>query len=331
MERRRVPDPMLPGYRFGPLSGADLPAVAGLIAAENQHDGVEDVVTLASLERTLLDVWSPLESDSIVARDESGRAVAYARVFAKPVPVSLAFADGELHCHPDHRGTELEPRLLEWVLATGRARLAGAAAALEPHLRIHCDERQAGKRALFERFGFVARRVFWRMRRDLAEPIPAVELPDGLELSTYRPELDAGLMEAFNETFGDHWGFEPILEEDWRVFFTGNSEFRGDLTRVLLEGGEIVGYSLNYHDPEECGRLGEQRGWIGQLGVCRSWRKRGLAKLLLCVSMQAFQDAGLESAILGVDAENLTGAVAIYERVGFKPIRRVLLFARDPE
>ena len=38
--------------------------------------------------------------------------------------------------------------------------------------------------------------------------------------------------------------------------------------------------------------------------------------------MEAFAAAGLEAATLGVDAENPTGALGVYERVGFRPIRR---------
>jgi ribosomal protein S18 acetylase RimI-like enzyme len=44
--------------------------------------------------------------------------------------------------------------------------------------------------------------------------------------------------------------------------------------------------------------------------------------------MEAFAAAGLEAATLGVDAENPTGALGIYERVGFRPIRRSVRLQR---
>ncbi len=73
---------------------------------------------------------------------------------------------------------------------------------------------------------------------------------------------------------------------------------------------------------------GVREGWVGQLGVRRAWRRRGLATALLVRSMEAFRAAGLEAATLGVDTENPTGALGIYERVGFRPIRRFVRLRR---
>ena len=44
--------------------------------------------------------------------------------------------------------------------------------------------------------------------------------------------------------------------------------------------------------------------------------------------MRAFRDAGLDAATLGVDAENPTGALGVYERVGFRPVRRSVRLQR---
>jgi ribosomal protein S18 acetylase RimI-like enzyme len=44
--------------------------------------------------------------------------------------------------------------------------------------------------------------------------------------------------------------------------------------------------------------------------------------------MRAFRDTGFDAAILGVDAENPTGALGVYERVGFGPVRRSVRMQR---
>jgi ribosomal protein S18 acetylase RimI-like enzyme len=45
--------------------------------------------------------------------------------------------------------------------------------------------------------------------------------------------------------------------------------------------------------------------------------------------MHAFKAAGYEFAGLGVDTENLTGALRIYERLGFRVVNRVLVYSKS--
>ena len=71
---------------------------------------------------------------------------------------------------------------------------------------------------------------------------------------------------------------------------------------------------LNEKENEEYNRL---RGWTEDISVRRPWRRRGLARALLTRSLQMFKDMGMDHAALGVDTENTTGALNLYESVGF--------------
>ena len=62
-----------------------------------------------------------------------------------------------------------------------------------------------------------------------------------------------------------------------------------------------------------------------------AWRKRGVATALLCATMHAFKAEGLQEALLGVDTQNLSGALRVYERVGFKPIKRFMQYEKAVE
>ena len=53
------------------------------------------------------------------------------------------------------------------------------------------------------------------------------------------------------------------------------------------------------------------------MSVRRPWRRRGLARALVAESLRALRDAGMTSAVLGVDADNPTGALGVYEDNGF--------------
>jgi ribosomal protein S18 acetylase RimI-like enzyme len=59
--------------------------------------------------------------------------------------------------------------------------------------------------------------------------------------------------------------------------------------------------------------------WINSVGTRRAWRGRGVATALLQEVLHAAAGAedGLERAILGVDAENPTGALRVYRALGF--------------
>ena len=62
-------------------------------------------------------------------------------------------------------------------------------------------------------------------------------------------------------------------------------------------------------------------GWVMELGVRKAARGRGIASALLRRSFREIAARGCERAGLGVDAQNETGAVALYEKVGLKQVR----------
>ena len=83
------------------------------------------------------------------------------------------------------------------------------------------------------------------------------------------------------------------------------------------ENGEPVGVAICERGIEG----DEHTGWIHVLAVRRPWRG-GLGSALLRASFAALMSAGLRRAMLGVDAENTTGAVRLYERAGMRVAHR---------
>jgi mycothiol synthase len=323
------PDP--PEYTWRPQRREDIPAMIELLLAVEKADQRILVETPEDFEREFDDPWYNPETDSLLARTADGRAVAFLRTFVSPEPEEEVQAWLWFEVHPEHRGRGLEEFLIEWAGARGRQRLLAMPDGLPRSLRVGFQDTQHASIALVERHGFRPIRYFYRMRRDLGQPIPEATLPDGLTLRTFTPDMSAALKDAFNESFRDHWNFHTVSEEDWQTFFMQRSSFRPDLTLLVMDGDQIAGYSINRVSPEENAREGFNEGWIGQLGVRRPWRKRGIATALLCASMTAFKGEGLDYATLGVDAENPTGALHIYERVGFFVAKRYIQFSKPIE
>ena len=323
--------PALPGYTWRPARRADAPAIYQLRLAADQADDGGGAGTLQDAELLFEDAWINTETDSLIALTPEGQVAVMIGVFVNPEPEEEARAFLGDTLHPAHRGRGLEAFVLAWAEARGRQRLRAIPGDRPRVLRNGSADHLVQRIALLESRGFRPIRYFYRMRRDFSQPIPDSPLPEGLTLRTYSPDLSDALREAFNESFRDHWGFEPVTPEDWQLFVVGRDIFRPDLTFVVLDGDEIAGYSINRVDPDENARRGIDEGWVGQLGVRRAWRKRGLASALLCESMRAFKAEGLDHATLGVDAENLTGALAIYERLGFAPVKRFIAFAKPAD
>jgi mycothiol synthase len=160
--------------------------------------------------------------------------------------------------------------------------------------------------------GYAPLRFFFHMRIDLNGPPPAPEWPEGIEVETFRPGEERAVHDASEEAFADHWEFAPHSFEEFLHELVGVEDFDPSLWLVAREGDQVAGVSLCR--PFAPGRPGV--GWVRVLAVRRPWRRRGLALALLHHSFGAFWERGTRSVGLGVDGENLTGAVRLYEKAG---------------
>jgi ribosomal protein S18 acetylase RimI-like enzyme len=174
-------------------------------------------------------------------------------------------------------------------------------------------------------------RHFYAMVRPTLDDLPDAPLPAGLEIRDVQPEDMQAIFEAEVEAFRDHWGFaEPDATERDR-FFNDPVESDTSLWRVAWDGPQVAGMVRSYIHPEQNERLGQKRGWVEHISVRRPWRRRGLARALIAASFPLLRERGMTEAALGVDAQNESGAVGIYERCGFRVVSRSSDFSRTLE
>jgi ribosomal protein S18 acetylase RimI-like enzyme len=86
---------------------------------------------------------------------------------------------------------------------------------------------------------------------------------------------------------------------------------------VAWDGDQVAGSVMTYIWRSENAKLGVRRGWLERIAVRRPWRRRGLARALIASALIGLRDAGMDDAMLGVDTENVTGALGLYESMGF--------------
>jgi mycothiol synthase len=326
-----LPDPVpsLPGAAWRPLTVDDVAAYVLLHEDARAVDAGPEVMTEEIARHELANPTSPIATNTLALALPDGSLAASMLVHERlhGIESRRVFLWGVTH--PDVRGLGIGTAILAWGIARADEILAGQPAELLRLVETFAEVRLADAVTLYEAAGFRPARWYFDMRRDLREPLPAMPDLRGLRLVPYAAPMSQPLLAIHNEAFRDHWGSEPLTPEIWGRDFVGDPFFRGDLSFVVLDGEEIAGYTVNYVVESDWEAAGVREGWVGQLGVRRPWRRRGVATALLVRSMEAFVGAGLEAATLGVDAENPTGALGVYERVGFRPIRRSVRLQRQ--
>jgi ribosomal protein S18 acetylase RimI-like enzyme len=170
---------------------------------------------------------------------------------------------------------------------------------------------------------------FWRssftMEIDLPSRPPAPRVPAGIEVRPYREEDAGAVIAAMNEAFVEDPFWHRVDPESFRTVYAGSRHGRAALWRVAWVGEEVAGCVL----PDPSRGADTSLGWVRILAVRAPWRRRGLGEALLRVALRDHYDRGLRRAGLGVDAENPTGAVALYERVGMRTVYRLDNWVKD--
>jgi ribosomal protein S18 acetylase RimI-like enzyme len=172
---------------------------------------------------------------------------------------------------------------------------------------------------LVEQRGYRLWRSAYTMHVVLHETPPEVpRLPNGLEVRPYRRRDEDPLRAALDESFANDPFFHEATPAHFREFFLRARGFDPSLWLLAWDGQELAGFVLAF--PERPGEV--NLGWIQSLGVRIPWRHRGLGEALLRAAINELHARGLRRVGLGVDAENETGALRLYERVGMRVVRQ---------
>jgi ribosomal protein S18 acetylase RimI-like enzyme len=238
---------------------------------------------------------------------------------------TLSIRDGHAVHHlwgrirPEWRRRGIGRAMFRWNERRTRKRAADDPQFAGPEAVIggFASEFEPGAEALFESEGYQAfRYAFTMIHRHVrdAEPIP---MPDGVEIRPVTPDQHRAIFEADDEAFEDHFEHRPATEADFEATF-GQPDVDTSLWRVGWDGDEVAGGIMTTIWKEENEALGVNRAWLESVFTRRRWRRRGLARALVGATLVELRKRGVEEALLGVDAENPTGALQLYEGLGFE-------------
>jgi ribosomal protein S18 acetylase RimI-like enzyme len=179
-----------------------------------------------------------------------------------------------------------------------------------------------------EAAGFTAIRYGYTMVRPNLDDLPEADLPPGVEIRDVRPEHLRAIWDAATEAFRDAWGEIETSDADYQRYLTDPVESDTSLWRIAWAGDEVVGQVRSFINAAENEERGRLRGYTESISVRRRWRRRGIARALIVASLRLLRERGMTEAALGVDTENVTGALRVYESCGFVPVSRTALYRK---
>ena len=320
--------PSIRGLHFRRFEGAsDYPKMIAVIDAckEADHDERSEKVEDLKNQYTHLVNCDPFQDMLFV--EVKDQVIAYARVawFEEVSPKANVYFHF-FFLVPAWRGKGIEEAILRWCEAR-LSQIASAHPKDREHLySVEATEFQQDKIELFAGNGYKPVRYFTLMSRPLDE-IPTAELPRGFEVRPVLPEQEYEIWRASVEAFRDHWGFSEPEEEEYQEW-KGGRWYQPHLWQVAWDGDQVVGSVQNYIDAEENQEYHRQRGWTEGISVRRPWRGKGVAKALIVRSMHMHKALGMTEVALGVDTNNPNGALQLYEGLGYKAYKKMIVYRK---
>ncbi len=309
----------IPGFSFRPFSGVeDYARLAALRTEISDLDKEEYGANAAQVQH----VYETQERFD-VQRDlffveQQGRLVGYGRVFIYDEalqPRRIFSLQGITH--PAVRGKGLGRAIIRANERRARQIEMESPSGRDAILQIFAVVTRPGSIALIESEGYHHARSFFMMVRPDLDNIPDLALPEGIETRPVLPEHYRQIWDASNDAFRDHWGYAEPTEAMYQAYLTSD-DFQPELWQVAWQGDEVVGMVRSYINRSENEHFGFGRGWTEDICVRKPWRGKGIARTLIARSLQTLKDHGMRQAALGVDSENPTGALHLYESMGYQ-------------
>jgi mycothiol synthase len=250
----------------------------------------------------------------------------------KPVGMVDAYADSSdaerrsiiqyLGILPGFRHRGIGRKLLEKALESHRSRGTRVVDAWAQSDRQECVR-------LFESFGFKPVHITNMMRTSLMGPGSSVEGAEEVEVRDMIVQDDdevALLNRLDNEAFREHFNYKPKSVEETRYALFDMPWFKVQNVFFASVDEEPVGYAIAGVDVDLNVEKNVKYGWVLDIGVLKPYRHRGVGTRLMVHSMRWLKAQGMSDALLYVDEMNPTGAMSLYERLGFKVVRKNLIY-----
>lgn len=310
-EKINLPD----GFTIRAAQMSDLESVVDMINDSNAQEDRKERhtydVTRSEWEQPVFD----LEKQSQLVVSADGRIAGYVEIHVD-VPAKMYLWH---RIHTDYGDTTVGNVLTQWAADTAQTYVHKVPEDVRVVFHAGSRPNDDACEQRFMALGMEKVRYFHEMRIDMTEAPEVPPVPAGFTLRNYRHPQDLrAALRADLDAFKDHWGYvEPDFEEEvkWvKHKYDNDTLFDPELNVLAIDNttGDIAGVILARIQAYDDANV----AYVSLLGVLREYRGRGFGTLLLKEIFKRCFEKGQCSVTLGVDADSLTGATRLYERVG---------------
>ena len=323
--------PELAGFTFRRFNGPeDYPAMAEIIMSNKDEPGAN----ITDVEEIAVDYAHM--SESVLDRDmlfvlKDGNPIAYGRtgcLFEQDDKTWLY--SWMLKIRKDWQDKGIEKIMIEWLEAQANLNYQNQHRGEKALLSTAVYDYKSALIQLVSGLGYKTIRYFNDMKRDLND-LPQAELPDGIIIKPALPSQFRQVWDADVEAFKDHWGYIIPEEEEYQLWLKDKNYFQPQLWQIAWDGDQIAGMVWNYINIQENEEKNRNRGYTEAISVRRPWRGRGIAKALICRSMQMMKLLNMDEVALGVDSENPSHATKLYTDLGYQTYQQMRIMRKSLE
>jgi ribosomal protein S18 acetylase RimI-like enzyme len=252
-------------------------------------------------------------SNTLRGRDLERYIFLYEEAIGRLRALALFYAGNpygyDLLVAPDLRGAEVgdfEAATLAWADAQA---VAMASTAGSNGLAVEVSKSDTIRERIIARLGYSPTGAPGMLytARSLQIPIPDKPLPDGFSMRSVAGEQEARLVAAaHNGAFTPKWDEEQYLD----VMRTPGFHIERELV-VVAPDGRFAAFVIIWLDPIS------HSGLFEPVGCHYDFQRQGLTSALMYAGMRRMRAAGMDTAIVRYNADNVAG-VPLYRSVGFQ-------------
>ncbi|MFB0551025.1 MAG: GNAT family N-acetyltransferase [Nitrososphaeria archaeon] len=233
----------------------------------------------------------------------------------------------DLGVAPEFVGLGVEEKLAE--LATDQLRQQDVETILVPRLRWP-DPGGDGVEFL-EKLGFSLIRQISLMEMDLAKTPTGVASNREVAIRPLRENAEEDVQKLNwlrNQCSKGYFNYRPSTIEETRYFLQNNPySWLGAFFATLND--DSVGFSVLAIDEKYNTERNVKAGIILAIGVLENHRKAGIGTKLVLHGLKVLRDQKMIRAVLDVDDLNQTGAMRLYEKIGFEVVEKYSTYEKS--
>ncbi len=321
--------PGISGLRFRQINAPeDYHNINMIFKASSEEDDKDYSETVDDISSYYSHLANCDPEKDILFVEVSGKAIGYSRVwYVVKNDVQGRMFQFFAALVPEWRGKGIREAMLSWCESRIGEMMSSMPVDSQNEIILWVMESEREWRSILEANGYETVRYGFKMIRPLSQPIPVCPLPEGIDVRPVTPDQYRKIWDADIEASKDGW-LSLKAEDEWYESWVSDRLFQPELWQVAWDGDRVAGAVQNWIDTEENERFNRRWGWTENIHVGREWRGRGIAKALIARSFDVLKGRGMETAALGVDALNPTGALQLYKTMGFVENKRSFTYLK---